>query len=222
MELATIFSVISVAFLSSISHCIGMCGGFVVACNAKLAKKTPTQIWLYNISYHISRILAYIVLGILFGLFGSFVIASITIKGYVFFAIGLFMVVLGVALIKRGALLKFIENDKISQKFIMPKFKNLIQKDGLVPFISLGFLNGLLPCGVVYYFLALSLSAGSIANGALVMAVFGIATLPVMLGFGGLVNLISAELKSKMNYIFAGIIILYGIYLAYLGFVAIK
>ncbi|AII14300.1 hypothetical membrane protein (DsbD domain) [Campylobacter iguaniorum] len=222
MEFATIFSVISVAFLSSISHCLGMCGGFVVACNAKLAKKPVAQIWLYNISYHISRILAYVVLGILFGLFGSFVIASVILKGYVFFAIGLFMVVLGVALIKRGTLLKFIENDKISQKFIMPKFKNLIQKDGILAFMLLGFLNGLLPCGVVYYFLALSLSAGSIANGALVMAAFGVSTLPAMLGFSGLVNLISGELKSKMNYISAGIIMLYGIYLAYLGFMAIK
>jgi sulfite exporter TauE/SafE len=50
-----------------------------------------------------------------------------------------------------------------------------------------GVANGLLPCGLVYAYLMLAASAGSMAQGALVMAAFGLGTVPLLLftGVGG-------------------------------------
>jgi sulfite exporter TauE/SafE len=50
-----------------------------------------------------------------------------------------------------------------------------------------GMVNGLLPCGLVYAYLALAASAGDFLGGGLTMALFGLGTLPVMvlLGCGG-------------------------------------
>jgi sulfite exporter TauE/SafE len=42
-------------------------------------------------------------------------------------------------------------------------------------------LNGLLPCGLVYVAAAGATSTGSLAGGALYMALFGAGTLPMML-----------------------------------------
>lgn len=222
MDIATLVSVISVAFLASISHCTFMCGGFVIAYSTKLANKNAYSATIFSFAYQISRIFGYIVLGLLFGFLGSAIIFSSTAKGYIFFLLGIFLVVLGIALIKRGKLLSFIENDTFAKKLIIPKFKELIKKDSLVSFMMLGFLNGFLPCGVVYYFLALSLSSRSALHGSIIMLIFGLSTLPVMLFFSGIAHSLSTKFKSMANLFSSVIISLYGIYLAYLGFMAIK
>src|SRR5258708_1053320 len=43
-----------------------------------------------------------------------------------------------------------------------------------------GILNGLLPCGLVYAYLALATSTGSMLMGMLQMTTFGLGTLPIM------------------------------------------
>jgi hypothetical protein len=46
----------------------------------------------------------------------------------------------------------------------------------------LGMLNGLLPCGLVYVALAGAFSRGALGGSILYMALFGLGTLPTMLG----------------------------------------
>jgi sulfite exporter TauE/SafE len=47
--------------------------------------------------------------------------------------------------------------------------------------LSIGFLNGLLPCGLVYVALAASATAGSFLGSILYMVAFGAGTFPMML-----------------------------------------
>jgi uncharacterized protein len=47
-----------------------------------------------------------------------------------------------------------------------------------------GVVNGLLPCGLVYAYLALAASSGDMFKGWAIMALFGAGTLPVMVLFG--------------------------------------
>nr|MBP6243264.1 sulfite exporter TauE/SafE family protein [Chromatiaceae bacterium]MBP8024750.1 sulfite exporter TauE/SafE family protein [Chromatiaceae bacterium] len=60
----------------------------------------------------------------------------------------------------------------------------------LLPIRSLGQALGVglvwawLPCGLVYSVLIWALSAGSAAQGALLMLAFGLGTLPTLLGLG--------------------------------------
>ena len=50
--------------------------------------------------------------------------------------------------------------------------------------LSLGLLNGLLPCGLVYVAAAAAVGTGHVMTGALHMLAFGLGTLPMMLGLG--------------------------------------
>ena len=94
MDLATILTTITLAISFSLSHCIGMCGGFVVACNLKLNQKSKSTQFILLLSYHLSRVLAYIILGILFGLFGSAALLSGANRGLVIFFAGVILIIL--------------------------------------------------------------------------------------------------------------------------------
>ena len=47
-------------------------------------------------------------------------------------------------------------------------------------FLTIGFLNGFLPCGLVYMALFAAIAGGNAINGSLYMAVFGLGTIPLM------------------------------------------
>ncbi|MBE3606420.1 sulfite exporter TauE/SafE family protein [Campylobacter sp. RM13119] len=219
MDFATVVSIVSVAFLSSFSHCIGMCGGFLGLQAFFLKDKTQKQTLFFTTLYHLARIFAYVLIGAVFGAFGGIFVISGTSRAFLFFMIGFFLVFIGVALWVRGDLLKFIENDKIS-KFVTKNAFKLSKKHGILNFVALGFLNGLLPCGVVYYFAAMAIASSSVVNGALIMLLFGLSTLPVMVGFVTFFNLINETFKQIMFKISLIIVILNGIYLTFLGYMA--
>ena len=80
-----IYSIIPMALMLSLTHCLGMCGGFVLAYNAKLSKKNPKIAFFYSFSYQISRVFAYICLGALGGYFGSFFKISVRAEAFLHF-----------------------------------------------------------------------------------------------------------------------------------------
>src|SRR5690606_12702246 len=47
-------------------------------------------------------------------------------------------------------------------------------------FLTIGFLNGFLPCGLVYMALFAAIASGNALNGSLYMATFGLGTVPLM------------------------------------------
>jgi uncharacterized protein len=59
--------------------------------------------------------------------------------------------------------------------------------------LSIGILNGLLPCGLVYMALAGAVAMGDILQGGAYMALFGLGTLPMMLGISLAGNFISQK-----------------------------
>lgn len=221
MDALTLANVIGVSAVSSVSHCVGMCGGFVVAYSHKIARKTKSQMLVLSLVYHFARICAYVSLGVAFALFGTGVILSLNSKGYIYFFTGVLLALIGVAVLSRGRLLEFIENDKF-MRILSPFFRIASRQDGPRGFAFLGFLNGLLPCGVVYYFLALSFGRANLADGAIIMLVFGLFTLPAMLGMSVLARFLSVKFRQKMNLASGILMIGYGIYLAFIGFSAIK
>ena len=222
MDIALLINIISVAFISSFSHCVGMCGGFALMLASQLAS---TRFKLaYILLYHIARVGAYSVLGAAFGLFGEAVILSPSARGYALFGAGMFMVLFGVALAVRGKLLAFIENAALSRAVLAlgARARAILGLRFKALYIALlGFLNGLIPCGVVYYFLALSFASASASKSALIMAIFGLATLPAMAIFSGFASTINAKFKSIANLATSAFIALYGLYLAFKGFMLV-
>jgi sulfite exporter TauE/SafE len=60
-------------------------------------------------------------------------------------------------------------------------------------------LNGLLPCGFVYIGITGAIAVGSTLNGMLFMTMFGLGTLPVMLGTSLIGSAININLRQKLT-----------------------
>ncbi|HEB9420157.1 TPA: sulfite exporter TauE/SafE family protein [Campylobacter coli] len=211
-------AIFSVAFLSSFGHCYSMCGGFILAfMNLNSAHK---NLFLLTFIYQLFRIFSYILLGIIFGMFGNLLAINTKIQSLSFFVLGIFMVILGFSLIFRGKILTFIENRTFFDYFAKKIIKKSMSFKGVKSAVVLGFANGFVPCGLVYFFLANAMSRQNLTESILVMLVFGLSTLPAMLFFAKLSQYLSVFLKKVFNYLSYLIIIVYGIGLAYTGFKA--
>lgn len=129
--------------------------------------------------YHIGRLFTYSFIGLLFGLLG---------KGLFLFGIQqTISVIVGLAMI----LLIIIPHKTFSKyNFSKPVFKIItkvksalgkeLQKKTPDTFFSIGFLNGFLPCGLLYMAIFGSFAFESIAMSLLYMVLFGLGTIPLM------------------------------------------
>ncbi|MCV3376992.1 sulfite exporter TauE/SafE family protein [Campylobacter sp. IFREMER_LSEM_CL2194] len=207
----------SIAFLSSFGHCYGMCGGFILA-YTQLSKQFKPPFSLLIFSYHLSRIFAYVCLGIFFGFFGNLFSFSEFAKGIMLFIIGIFMVVLAFALIFKGKLLAFFESSLIFDCVIKKNISRLIQNKSLKSTIFLGFLNGFVPCGLVYFYIAFGMSVQNVYLSALIMLVFGLSTLPALVFFAYFSKTLSEKFQKTASLISYILIFFYGLYFSYIGF----
>ncbi len=83
----------------------------------------------------------------------------------------------------------------------------------------LGLLNGLLPCGFVYFFAITAASTASALDGALVMLLFGLSTIPAMFSLGFFVGMFKQlSLRDTMIKLAALSVIIYGGYTIYNGY----
>lgn len=213
-------AIISVAFLSSFGHCYSMCGGFNLA--FLQANSKARNLFFLSFIYQNFRILAYMFLGLIFGTFGTFLAFNAKIQSLVFFILGVFMIFLGFALLLRNQFLFLIENNIFFNIFVKKVMKKTLKLQGLKSAMLLGFANGFVPCGLVYFFLASAISKTSVLEAVLIMFIFGISTLPAMLFFVKISQYLNVFLKKAFNYLSYIIIILYGINLAYMGFKAFR
>ncbi|NDJ27584.1 hypothetical protein DMB95_06340 [Campylobacter sp. MIT 12-8780] len=205
-------ALISVALLSSFTHCYAMCSGLNLAflrLNAK--EKSPL---LLSLTYHSFRILAYIFLGLVFSSFGN--VISHFSQSLLFFMLGVFMVLLGLAMFVRGNFLAFFERNFIFH-FLREKMLKKFHFKGYKNAMFLGFLNGFVPCGLVYFYLALSMSQKNLFYSALIMFVFGLCTLPALLFLNFFSRFLNEKLGKIYLYLTYGIIIVYGVYYLYLA-----
>ncbi len=188
MELS-LFTALSIGFLGS-AHCIGMCGGIVGALTSGMAhtdgQLRAPQI-LYHLNYNAGRILSYSVAGAIAGLLGA-QSTKLTLD----FAVplgsliaGLIMIALGLYLAGWSRAITWLENmGQYIWRYVQPIGQRFLPVRSATHAFGLGLVWGWLPCGLVYSALALSLLSASPVQGALLMFVFGLGTLPVLLVMG--------------------------------------
>ncbi|BCD61025.1 MULTISPECIES: sulfite exporter TauE/SafE family protein [unclassified Nitratiruptor] len=222
IDLGTLFLV---AFLGSIGHCIGMCGGFVMAYSAA---KVDNQ-WnrshqaMAHLLYNLGRITAYVIIGMIFGFFGKVFSFSMTSKGILFLLVGVLMVLMGLSLMGQIRFLSSVECSTTNIGFFRLAFRKLIASKTLPSFYFLGMLNGLIPCGFVYFFAAFAAATASPFWGGVVMLVFGLATIPVLFLLGYFSSLMQQMKFRHVALQIAGIlVVLYGIYTGYKGYMFLE
>lgn len=158
-------------------HCVGMCGpvAFMLPVDRSNNIKKISQIT----AYHIGRLLAYSFIGLVFGIVGK----SLSIFGFqqqLSIAIGVLMIV--VIVIPQKTFNTYNVSKPIYK--VITKVKSALgkalKKKTMDTFLTIGFLNGFLPCGLVYMAVFATIANGGVANGTLYMVVFGLGTVPLM------------------------------------------
>lgn len=158
-------------------HCVGMCGpiAFMLPVDRSNSFKKVSQIGIY----HIGRIVAYSLIGLVFGLVGKSL--------YLFGMQQQLSIIIGILMIVIVVLPhKIIGKYNLSKPLykLISKVKSslgkALKKKTADTFLTIGFLNGFLPCGLVYMAVFGSIATGSLLEGSLYMVLFGIGTIPLM------------------------------------------
>lgn len=185
MSTQSIFDIGFFMGLLGSAHCIGMCGPLVLA--LPMQHKSAVQKWGGFFLYHLGKISSYSLLGVVFGLFGS-QIPLFGVQANISIIIGSLMIVYVVYVLiikskQKGVILKF----NFLYSSINKRLGILFKSPNRFAFYLIGFLNSLLPCGMVYLALTSAIALQDAFHGGLLMAFFGIGTIPalMMVAIGG-------------------------------------
>jgi len=219
MESIDLISIATIAFLGAFGHCIGMCGGIVIAYSRKVDTHWSAFMQGFaHLVYSFGRITTYVMLGAIFGAIGGvaqfngYTTAALTIMA------GIFMILAGLSLLGKLEFLTKLEHSFSGSKWYQEAFRQVLRSKSLYSFYILGLLNGLLPCGLVYFFAVTAASTGSPVWGALVMLIFGLSTIPALFSLGFFTQLLTkSSLRKVMMNLASIIVILFGLYTIYRG-----
>ena len=157
-------------------HCVGMCGPIAMA--LPLQEKTTWGKVSGGLLYNFGRITTYAAFGIVFGFIGR----SFSWFGWQ----QKISISLGIIILLFLIIPKLFPNKTLHpaiQKVmsgIRQKISHYLFQGNPASLYATGFLNGLLPCGLVYMALAGATVSGQASDGMLFMIFFGLGTLPAM------------------------------------------
>ncbi|MBK8557405.1 MAG: sulfite exporter TauE/SafE family protein [Lewinellaceae bacterium] len=191
-------------------HCAGMCGPLMLALPLPVAERF--RLAGHSMVYQLGRILTYAALGLFFGLLGKglamagfqqvlSVLAGSLLLGAAIFALRWEAMVLSVGWIRRAT------------QWVQLRIGKLLREHPGGASFSIGLLNGLLPCGLVYAALAGAITTTDGWMGSAYMAVFGLGTTPLLLILMLSGQRIGAPLRSKFRVVQPLLLALTGIIL---------
>ena len=208
-----------VAFITGLVggvHCVGMCGGIVGMLSLGQQPTTKKPSLLHHLplllGYNFGRIVGYISAGAIVGGLGATLLSLSDLnqsKQILSIIAAIFMLLLGLYLAGLwNALTKLEAVGAKLWQLIEPLSRRFIPVNTVGRAISLGFLWGWLPCGLVYTILIMSLSAGSALEGALLMLAFGLGTLPNLLAMGVIANKLVKWTRNPTVRLIAGLLVI--------------
>jgi uncharacterized protein len=180
-----------IGLVASVSSCIAVTGGLLVAVAAKYNEATddltPMQRVKPHIYFNAGRIISYTLLGGAIGAIGSALTLSPEINGVLTLIASVVMVLLGLQMLKLlPVLTRFLPTmPKAFSHFI----HDLAERDANGGAFVLGAATFFLPCGFTQALQLYVLAKGSFAVGALTMLAFSLGTLPALLSLSALSSL---------------------------------
>ncbi len=156
-------------------HCAGMCGPLTLALPA--TGSGPVGFFAGRLAYNLGRVTTYTALGSVVGLVGHS-LALAGIQRWVSMAAG--SAILAGVFFGQRAIGGGLAGAGVRQ--LKNALAVVLRRRSLSSLWTLGLLNGLLPCGMVYAAAAGALAAGSWGSSIAYMVLFGAGTFPVMLG----------------------------------------
>ena len=174
-------------------HCIGMCGP--IALSLPVVQENPFSKFIGTLLYNAGRVATYAALGAIFGMVG---------QGFSFFglqqwlSISLGILILVFLVVSTGKIMRgnaggslFIQlRSRLAAFFAQRNYHSLF---------SIGLLNGLLPCGMIYMAIAAALSTAAVGKSSLFMTGFGLGTLPAMWSLSFFGSFISLQVRQHIK-----------------------
>lgn len=177
-------------------HCVGMCGP--IAFMLPVSRDNSAKKFLQILFYHTGRLLAYGLIGLAFGMLGK----SLNLFGFqqqLSIAAGVLMI--AVIILPAKTFGKYNFSRPIYK--IVGKVKSslaaALKKKTADTFFTIGFLNGFLPCGLVYMAAFGAIASGTILEGSLYMILFGAGTIPLMTTAVYFSGMLSGIMKRKVQ-----------------------
>ena len=188
-------------------HCVGMCGP--IAFMLPIDRQNNAKGFLQILSYHFGRLLSYSLIGLLFGFLG---------KGFYFFGFQQQLsIIVGLSMILVIIFPRFFSKVNLSKGIskLIFKVKNALGKElknkRNDTFFTIGFLNGFLPCGLVYMAIFGALATTNAFLGSLYMFLFGLGTIPLMTSVVYLGNFTKGNFRKKIQKTIPIVVVLIGV-----------
>lgn len=194
-------------------HCLGMCGPLAFSLLPGIQEKSSKNV-VRAVSYNAGRVISYVTMGMLVGLFGGLFNLS-GLQKPLGISLGIVLVIMFLFSFDIEKLLfRSSSYSKLYSKY-STYLSKVIGKLKRQPPLLLGMLNGLIPCGLVYLALAGALTSGGVLSGGQFMMWFGLGTFPAM--FLLLVSFSLLDLKRRLNFrkVFAFLQLFVGVFLIY-------
>jgi uncharacterized protein len=193
------------AFLAGISggvHCAAMCGPLIgIACGP--CSRARSGEWLrHALAYNAGRIATYMVAGTVTGAIGA---AGLALRGApltqqaVLAVMGFSLLLLAAYVAGLAPLVRGFEGAGAALwRQVGPSAGRFLPVNTPARAFGLGLVFGWLPCGMVYVVLIAALTTADPLQGALVMAAFGLGTLPNVLAISAWFKLVAAAAKGRL------------------------
>lgn len=162
-------------------HCAAMCGGIVAA----VCGPGGGMPWRRTYAYNFGRIASYTAAGAVVGALGQTALAwrgDAILRQTLMMGAGATLLLLALFMAGWSPLVRIMEASGARLwRRLQPWTRRFLPADTILRALGLGMLWGWLPCGMVYAVLLTAASTGEARDGALVMAAFGLGTLPNLL-----------------------------------------
>ena len=189
-------------------HCVGMCGP--IALLLPLQRQRKAFRWIQLGAYFLGKTLAYTLIGLLFGIVGEGLFIAEYQQEFSILA-GLVMIGMGLFSLLHISL-KGIQNPLLKGFALLKSaLGRQLTKKTLSSSLFIGFLNGFLPCGLVYTALFGALAMGNLWDSMGYMTAFGLGTIPLMLLLVVLGDFLPVGLRRQLNQWLPMVVIVVGI-----------
>jgi uncharacterized protein len=143
-------------------------------------------------------VITYSILGLVFGLLGSR-LQMFGLQQMVSISLG--VIIIAAVFVPATYRMKLTSKLGLYRiiNFLKSVFGKMLKEHSLLSLIIIGILNGFLPCGFVYIGVTGAIAIGSPAESMLFMTMFGLGTIPVMLGTSLIGSTINLNLRRRLT-----------------------
>ena len=176
-----------IGLTASVSTCIAVTGGLLVAVAAKYnetVRATGAQKLKPHIYFNLGRIISYTALGAAIGTLGSALALPAEINGLLMLAASAAMIVLGLQMLRLVPSSGFVRS--LLPQSVRSRLQEISERNAQGGAFLLGASTFFLPCGFTQALQLYVLAKGDAYAGALTMLIFSLGTLPALFSLSAL------------------------------------